>query len=119
MLNSFITLILLSWAGTGTPADEDLIVKGSIPEFPSSYDHPIYAGYLNLTVFDKAFYYFLFMSQSGHESDPLLVWLNGGPGCSSLGGMTSENGPFVFETNSTKMKINQNAWNKNAHVLYL
>ena len=35
MLNSIITIIILISAGRGAPADEDEVVKGSIPEFPS------------------------------------------------------------------------------------
>lgn len=61
----------------------------------------------------------LFKSQSGHDSDPVILWLNGGPGCSSMIGMVSENGPFIFPPQSNKMVINNYAWNLNAHVIYL
>ena len=45
-------------------------------------------------------------SQSGHDDDPVILWLNGGPGCSSLMGMVSENGPFLFKHGETQMEIN-------------
>ena len=79
-----------------TQADEDIVTKGSIKDFPTDYNHTIYAGYFNISSFNKSLYYFFFESQSGHNDDPLILWLNGGPGCSSLMGMTSENGPFAF-----------------------
>jgi serine carboxypeptidase-like clade 2 len=49
----------------------------------------------------------------------VLLWLNGGPGCSSLLGAGQENGPFYFLPNSTNMEVNVWSWNKNASVLYL
>lgn len=63
-------------------------------------------------------HYFFFPSQ-GSPTDPVLLWLNGGPGCSSLLGATGENGPFVFLDNSTTLVLNEFAWNMHANLLYL
>jgi len=48
----------------------------------------------------------LYVAQHNSDNDPLLLWLNGGPGCSSLIGMVYENGPFKFDPNSTHLKLN-------------
>jgi hypothetical protein len=40
-------------------AEDDLVNTTMIEEFPE-YEHDVYAGYLNITLYDKAFYYFLF-----------------------------------------------------------
>ena len=75
------------------------------------------AGYLNFT--HGAFHYVFFDSQHDPDNDPVVLWLNGGPGCSSLIGMMYENGPFVFRPNTSKLELNENAWNKKANLLYI
>ncbi|CAI0463707.1 unnamed protein product [Linum tenue] len=51
-------------------------------------------------------------------SKPLVLWLNGGPGCSSLGvGAFSENGPF--RPNGQVLIRNEHSWNTEANMLYL
>lgn len=47
------------------------------------------------------------------------IRLNGGPGCSSLGGLLSENGPFRVNPDGQTIFENVFAWNKVANVLYL
>jgi carboxypeptidase C (cathepsin A) len=76
-----------------------------------------YPGYLNFST--GHYHYVFFDSQRDPDNDPVVLWLNGGPGCSSLIGMSMENGPFVFVTNTTTFTLNENAWNKKANVLYL
>lgn len=48
-----------------------------------------------------------------------LVWLNGGPGCSSLAGLATGNGPISFVGNTTKIQKNPYSWTKLGHVLYI
>lgn len=47
------------------------------------------------------------------------VWFNGGPGCSSLIGLMTGNGPFSFDGNSTQLVQNPHSWTKLGHVLYI
>lgn len=80
-------------------------------------NHKWYSGYLSFST--GVFHYIFFDSQRDPDNDPLVLWLNGGPGCSSLIGMLLEHGPFVVVTNKTSFTLNDYAWNKKANVLYL
>lgn len=51
----------------------------------------------------------------GRRTDPLLLWLNGGPGCSSLGGgFLAELGPYYPTPGGEKLVANKYAWNRQA-----
>jgi len=55
-----------------------------------------------------------------NNDNPVLLWLNGGPGCSSMEGFFIENGPYVLEDGMTAFNGTFNiwSWNQFANVLY-
>nr|ACN33392.1 unknown [Zea mays] len=59
----------------------------------------------------ELFYYFV-ESPADAASKPLILWLNGGPGCSSLGyGAMMELGPFRVNPDGETLSENKHAWN--------
>lgn len=54
------------------------------------------SGYLDVGS-DKHFFFWFFESRHKPKKDPVVLWLNGGPGCSSLTGLFMELGQ-VFST---------------------
>ena len=77
-----------------------------------------YSGYLDNEEDDKHLFYWFFESRNDPENDPVLLWLNGGPGCSSLTGLFMELGPS-FINEDRKVEFNPSSWNANASVIFL
>lgn len=77
-----------------------------------------YSGYLDDNENDKHLFYWFFESRNDPKNDPVVLWLNGGPGCSSLTGLFMELGPSSI-TEDVKVKYNPSSWNANASVIFL
>jgi cathepsin A (carboxypeptidase C) len=74
-------------------------------------------GFIQLNDEDDLFFW-LFKSRNDINNDPLVVWLTGGPGCSSEVAIFGENGPFSVK-DDLSLKRNDFSWNNNANVLYV
>jgi cathepsin A (carboxypeptidase C) len=59
------------------------------------------------------------MAYENSSTAPILLYLNGGPGCSSMQGLLVEMGPFRILDYGKKVVENKYAWNRFANVLYL
>ena len=95
-------------------ADDEIF---DLPGMPKTYTGRLFSGYLDLANGGKP-YYFLAASQSASAADdPVVLWLNGGPGASSLGGCFSENGPLIVQDDGRHLRVNEYAWNQQAHLL--
>uniref|UniRef100_A0A060TBY4 Carboxypeptidase n=1 Tax=Blastobotrys adeninivorans TaxID=409370 RepID=A0A060TBY4_BLAAD len=77
-----------------------------------------YSGYLKQKSADKNFFYWFFESRNDPKNDPLVLWLNGGPGCSSLTGLFFELGPASINKEGHPVR-NPHSWNNNASVIFL
>ncbi|ROV98189.1 hypothetical protein VSDG_04413 [Cytospora chrysosperma] len=77
-----------------------------------------YSGYLDDEANDKHLFYWFFESRNDPKNDPVVLWLNGGPGCSSLTGLFFELGPSSIDDN-VKLVYNDHSWNSNASVIFL
>ncbi|PIA16344.1 peptidase S10, serine carboxypeptidase [Coemansia reversa NRRL 1564] len=78
-----------------------------------------YSGYLD-TAEDKHFFFWFFEARNvRREKVPLILWLNGGPGCSSFTGLLMELGPCRAGKGGNHTVYNPFAWNDGAHILFL
>lgn len=78
----------------------------------------LYSGYIDLAGTRKIHYVFV-EAANDPTTAPVLVWTNGGPGCSSMLGFTQENGPFHIASGTTQFTPNEYSWNLEANVLYI
>ena len=83
------------------------------------YNNDVYSGYLKTDVEGNELFYVFTPSQNDPNNDPFLLWLNGGPGCSSLVGLLTEIGPVTYNKTTKKFEINKESWNTNANVLFV
>jgi cathepsin A (carboxypeptidase C) len=78
----------------------------------------LYSGYISLEK-ERQIHYVFVEAQEDHLNAPVLVWTNGGPGCSSMLGFTQENGPFSIASGTTEFEANPYSWNRETNVLYI
>ncbi|PLW42980.1 hypothetical protein PCASD_04728 [Puccinia coronata f. sp. avenae] len=77
-----------------------------------------YSGYID-TGNNQSMFFWFFEARNNAKTAPLGLWLNGGPGCSSLFGALQENGPCQISSDSTTSKLNPYSWNTYANMLYI
>ena len=89
------------------------------------FPHPLtsYSGFLtvNRTSNSNLFFWY-FPAENGNKSAPLVLWLQGGPGSSSMYGLLKENGPFLADVDKAGrpfIRSNPYRWSANHNVLYI
>lgn len=135
-----LTVGLLATAGLGgvcgAPA-EDLVSGASLPGWNRALPSKIYSGFVNASS-SKRLHYMLVEAEAPLDpaTAPLVLWLNGGPGCSSLEGFLYEHGPLNVAdahappnanhagdpspfADDKNLVANAWSWSKAANMLYL
>lgn len=92
----------------------------SLPNFNESMiTTNSYSGYLDVSATKKLHYMFL-ESQNDPATDPVIMWFNGGPGCSSMLGAFQELGPYLVDPElNPNYQVNPYSWNRNASMLFV
>ena len=106
---------LLALGALAAPIPDLVRELDQMPEVGKAFQ--MYSGFLPVNVSSKRYHYIAVTSEK--PTNNLIFWFNGGPGCSSLFGMTMEIGPYVMGDEDTRFKRNLHSWNKEAHVVYI
>lgn len=92
---------------TAREADAEIT---NLPGQPEDVIFSQYSGYVSIDQ-NKKLFYCLVEASTDADLKPLLLWLNGGPGCSSIGyGAFQEIGTFRVLPNG-KLSKRQFSWN--------
>ncbi|KAH7143783.1 Alpha/Beta hydrolase protein [Dactylonectria macrodidyma] len=105
-----------------THKTEKFVVNGTgIPDVPFDIGES-YAGLLPISKSKKEkreLFFWFFPSTNPHAGDEVVIWLNGGPGCSSLSGMLTENGPFLWQQGTLSPVPNSYSWTNLTNVIWI
>jgi len=102
-------------------------VGRGLPGWPAASAAPE-TGYLSPKggAHDDHLFYWYYAAQEGAKDGngtadgetPVVLWLTGGPGCSSAIAMFYENGPVAFGADG-QMAANPHGWNARAHLVFV
>jgi serine carboxypeptidase-like clade 2 len=93
----------------------------TLPGQPKGVEFEHYSGYVTVDrEAGRALFYYFVESPQDSSIKPLVLWLNGGPGCSSFGnGAMKELGPFRVNSDGKTLFLNEYAWSNVANVIFL
>ncbi|XP_063949828.1 serine carboxypeptidase-like isoform X2 [Daucus carota subsp. sativus] len=77
-----------------------------------------HAGFFRLPHSKDARLFYYFFESRNSKDDPVVIWLTGGPGCSSAIALFYENGPFHI-TKNMSLSWNSFGWDKVSNIIYV
>ncbi|KZO96588.1 serine carboxypeptidase [Calocera viscosa TUFC12733] len=78
-----------------------------------------WTGYIDINEGTKHLFFYFFESRRSPSCDPLLMWVDGGPGCSGALGLFMELGPCGVDEHGTGTLPRKDSWNEQANVIFL
>ncbi|KAL2326689.1 hypothetical protein Fmac_025747 [Flemingia macrophylla] len=85
---------------------------------PSIGDLGHHAGYYTIHHSHAARMFYFFFESRNSKEDPIVIWLTGGPGCSSELALFYENGPFKI-ADDLSLEWNEYGWDKASNLIYV
>ncbi|KAF8820699.1 putative Serine carboxypeptidase 1 [Cardiosporidium cionae] len=104
-------------------SDPDRIT--SLPGFSGTLPSRMWSGFIPVAGKSKFLHYWFIESENSPSTDPIVLWMQGGPGSSGMLGLLTEMGPFSTNDNSFTNKTsvpqifeNPWAWTKAANMIF-
>ncbi|XP_063233689.1 venom serine carboxypeptidase-like [Bacillus rossius redtenbacheri] len=111
-------LILTGYLGEGRLEEARNLSRVTGGPFPE--DIPSYSGFFTVnSEYDSNIFFWFFPAEHDYENAPVLLWLQGGPGSSSMFGLFTEMGPFFVANDSRTLVKNPYSWHKNHSLIFI
>ncbi|KAK5174720.1 uncharacterized protein LTR77_001802 [Saxophila tyrrhenica] len=93
----------------------------SMPDIPQSFMTEMYSGLIPIDEEepDRALFFIFQPRIGGPPVDEITIWMNGGPGCSSLEGFLQENGYIRWTWGQYAPTVNDYSWVNLTNVLWV
>lgn len=89
------TVVSISAAAAAPESESESHLISEVPGFSGSLPSKHYSGYITVDEdHGRNLFYYLVISEGNPAVDPVVLWINGGPGCSSFDGFVYENGTY-------------------------
>ncbi|KAL0064076.1 hypothetical protein AAF712_008935 [Marasmius tenuissimus] len=76
------------------------------------------SGYIDIGTNMSTWFWF-FEARHEPETAPFTLWINGGPGCSSMIGLFQEHGPCFVNPDGETTRLNPFSWNNISNMIYI
>ncbi|KAG8710788.1 hypothetical protein FRC09_020937 [Ceratobasidium sp. 395] len=112
--------------GSGVEHRHELFSHSSFPSHQLRFKSPKlcdptvnqHSGYLDISD-EKHIFFWFFEARNNPSTAPVVIWLNGGPGCSSTTGLLFALGPCSIRDGGNSTSWNEYSWNTNANMIFI
>lgn len=122
LLSCFVTLAFVGLAKiVEHPQYPERVLKDEVTNLPGlwpGFSTKMFSGYIEIKGGSRGIFYWFIESERDPSNDPVVMWTNGGPGCSGLDGLLTEMGPFKPMADGS-LVMNKYRWNQVANMIFI
>ena len=118
----FWIVFLYSWQTSTRSLPRNAYLVQNLPFHNKQDDIASYAGFIPVRKLDsnnsaEMFFWYFPAQEARVKNAPLVIWLQGGPGSSSMIGLFHELGPLQFV--DEQLHLRKETWNKHFNLLFI